>query len=152
MSIEVRLTDKALDVGALFSEFSEGRVDMGGICLFTGLVRDFNDGRAVDCLTLEHYPEMAEKQLHRICAEAIGRWDLGRLWVIHRYGDMVPGDVIVVVLAGCVHRAEAFDACRFVMDYLKVEAPFWKLEKSGGIDYRVGERDSDKDAVKRWGG
>ncbi len=152
MSIEVRLTHKAIDVGSLFNEFSDGRADMGGVCLFSGLVRDFNEGRAVDCLTLEHYPAMAEKQLRKICDTAMGRWELGRLWVVHRYGDMLPGDVIVVVLAGCVHRAEAFEACRFVMDYLKVEAPFWKLEKSGGVDYRVAERSSDKLAVKRWGG
>ncbi len=150
MDINVRLTDEVVDLGLLFGEFSSGRFDMGGVCTFTGLVRDFTGDCAVDILRLEHYAKMADIRLRDICARAFSRWSLSRLWVTHRFGDLRAGDIIVVVMAGCVHRGASFEACRFVMDYLKVEAPFWKVEVSSSGERRVSVRDDDLLALRRW--
>ncbi|MGB1270966.1 MAG: molybdopterin synthase catalytic subunit MoaE [Endozoicomonas sp.] len=127
-----------------------GSQSTGAIVTFTGTVRDMNLGDQVGGLYLEHYPGMTENALQAIIDEARERWDLLAVRVIHRVGQMYPGDRIVFVGVSSAHRKEAFEACEFVMDYLKTRAPFWKKESTPEGDRWVEERSSDKDAAERW--
>lgn len=108
----------------------------GATACFVGTMRDFNDGSAVQAMTLEHYPGMTEKHISAICAEAEVKWPLHDLLVLHRVGEISPGEAIVVVAAWAAHRGDALDACRFLIEDLKSRAPFWKQEQV--------------DAGKRW--
>jgi len=126
------------------------RTDIGAIVTFTGLVRDFNETPDVIGLTLEHYPGMTERTLARIAEQACQRWSLQAVRVIHRVGDLLPGDPIVRVLVASAHRRDAFEACDFIMDYLKTQAPFWKKEHSRQGAYWVKERDTDQQDAARW--
>ncbi|HYC38226.1 MAG TPA: molybdopterin synthase catalytic subunit MoaE [Usitatibacter sp.] len=146
----VRVQEADFDVGRELDALTRGRVDVGGMASFVGLVRDANDGRAVRGMTLEHYPGMTEKALEDICAQAHARWDLVDTLVIHRIGAMVPGDRIVLVAAASAHRGEAFAACEFIMDFLKTRAPFWKLEDTPEGSRWVEARASDDTAAERW--
>lgn len=101
----------------------------GATAVFVGTMRDFNEGDEVRGMTLEHYPGMTEKHLQAICDEAATRWTLLETLVVHRVGDIEPGEPIVLVAAWSAHRAEAFEACRFIMEDLKSKAPFWKKER-----------------------
>ena len=145
-----RVQEADFDVGAELEALTRGRNDVGAVASFVGLVRDANDGSAVRGLTLEHYPGMTEKALEDICAQADARWDLKGLVVIHRVGSLVPGDRIVLVGVASAHRGHAFEACEFIMDYLKTHAPFWKREDSGQGSRWVEARASDDEAVQRW--
>jgi molybdopterin synthase catalytic subunit len=127
-----------------------GATDIGAVASFVGLVRDSNDGSAVSAMTLEHYPGMTERALDEIIAEARGRWRIDRVLVIHRYGRLVPGDRIVLVVVTGAHRGDAFAACEFVMDYLKTRAPFWKKETTARGERWVEARVSDDTAAARW--
>ncbi len=100
----------------------------GGVVSFVGTMRDFNDGQDVTAMRLDHYPGMTEKHIEQVCQEASERWDVMDSIVVHRYGDMHPNDAIVLVAVWSAHRANAFDACRFIINYLKERAPFWKCE------------------------
>jgi molybdopterin synthase catalytic subunit len=100
----------------------------GACTSFIGTMRDFNVGNNVHAMTLEHYPEMTQKFLDTICAEAVERWHLPECLIIHRYGEIRPGEPIVLTAAWSAHRAEAFDACRYLIEELKARAPFWKKE------------------------
>jgi molybdopterin synthase catalytic subunit len=122
------------------------------VATFIGCVRDANDGASVAAMTLEHYPGMTEKALEEICAQAHGRWDLLDTLVVHRVGALVPGDQIVLVVALSAHRGHAFEACEFIMDFLKTRAPFWKKEETGEGARWVEAREVDEDAAGRWGG
>lgn len=102
---------------------------VGATTVFVGTLRDFNQGDRVTAMTLEHYPGMTEKYLHTVCAEAATRWALDDLLVVHRFGELRPGDPIVLVSVSSAHRDEAFAACRYVIDELKSRAPFWKKER-----------------------
>lgn len=102
----------------------------GGSAVFVGAMRDFNQGATVRAMTLEHYPAMTEKYLARIAQTAIERWSLVDALVLHRYGDLQPGDPIVLVAVWAARRAEAFAACRYIIDELKTRAPFWKRERT----------------------
>lgn len=102
----------------------------GGSTVFVGALRDFNQGAAVRAMTLEHYPAMTEKYLARITQTASERWSLVDALVLHRYGDLQPGDPIVLVAVWAARRAEAFAACRYIIDELKTRAPFWKRERT----------------------
>jgi molybdopterin synthase catalytic subunit len=126
------------------------RTDIGAIVTFTGLVRDFNETPDVIGLTLEHYPGMTERTLARIAEQACQRWSLQAVRVIHRVGDLLPGDPIVRVLVASAHRRDAFEACDFIMDYLKTQAPFWKKEHSRQGAYWVKERDTYQQDAARW--
>ncbi|WP_235042451.1 molybdopterin synthase catalytic subunit MoaE [Halomonas profundi] len=126
------------------------RTDIGAVVSFTGLVRDFNETPDVTGLTLEHYPGMTERTLEAIGEQAGQRWALNAVRIIHRVGHMQPGDAIVRVLVASAHRREAFEACDFIMDYLKTQAPFWKKEHSAQGEYWVAERHSDQQDVARW--
>ncbi len=135
--------------------FAAGRTDIGAVASFVGLVRGVHDqetGSEIKAMTLEHYPGMTEKAISAIAHEAANRWPaLKRATVIHRYGRMLPGEPIVLVLTASPHRDVAFDACRFLMDWLKTKAPFWKLEETPSGDHWVDARDTDDQAAARWG-
>ncbi len=100
----------------------------GGVVSFVGTMRDFNDGEDVSAMSLDHYPGMTEKHIEQVCQEAMDGWDVMDVLVVHRVGDMYPSDPIVLVAVWSAHRASAFDACRYVINYLKERAPFWKCE------------------------
>ncbi|WP_257287442.1 molybdopterin synthase catalytic subunit MoaE [Endozoicomonas sp. SESOKO2] len=123
----------------------------GALVTFTGLVRDENLGDDVGGLYLEHYPGMTEKSLRDIIDEAAERWPLQAIRVIHRVGQLQPGDRIVFVGVASAHRKAAFEICEFVMDYLKTRAPFWKKETTPEGDRWVDARESDEEVAKRWG-
>jgi len=147
----VVVTAEPLDTGAERAHLTDGAFGIGGVCSFEGLVRDFS-GSGTDTLTLEHYPGMTERALEAIRERAGERWTLDGLSILHRVGQMEPGDLIVTVIACSRHRQNAFDACAFAMDYLKTEAPFWKLEDDGQGDAKwVDARESDHTARARWG-
>ena len=126
------------------------RDEDGAVVTFTGKVRNHNLGDSVKALTLEHYPGMTEKALAEIVDEARNRWPLGRVTVIHRIGELWPGDEIVFVGVTSAHRSSAFEAGQFIMDYLKTRAPFWKREATPEGDRWVEARESDQQAAKRW--
>jgi molybdopterin synthase catalytic subunit len=129
-----------------------GNHNIGGTALFAGSVRDLNLGEQVSAMTLEHYPGMTEKALAEIETEANKRWPLDASLIVHRYGRMHPGEDIVLVITCSSHREAAFEACRFLMDWLKTKAPFWKLEEGGDAQGAkwVDARESDDKAAGRW--
>jgi molybdopterin synthase catalytic subunit len=148
----IRVQEQPFDPGAELTEFTRGcGPDVGGIASFTGLVRDRHQGAAVTAMTLEHYPGMTERKLAEIEADALARWPLSACLVIHRYGRMRPGEAIVLVAAASAHRQAAFEACAFLIDWLKTKAPFWKLEESDEGQRWVEAKASDDDAAARWG-
>lgn len=128
--LDIRVQKEAFDEGLLLRDFGKGHAGIGGICAFTGLVRDFNATGAVASMILEHYPGMAERQLRLIGEASQRRYGLEKLLIIHRYGELLAGDKIVLVITATVHRRQAFEACQYIMDYLKCDVPFWKREVS----------------------
>lgn len=145
----IRVGTAPFSVGEEYPWLAECNDD-GAVVTFTGKVRNHNLGDQVSALSLEHYPGMTEKALGEIVAQARSRWSLQRVTVIHRVGDLFPGDEIVFVGVSGAHRSEAFDAAEFIMDYLKTRAPFWKREATGQGERWVEARDSDQQAAKRW--
>ena len=151
MSVSVQEAD--FDVGAETAALSAGRLDVGAVATFVGLVRAdklSGAGSEVSAMTLEHYPGMTEKSLEAIIAEAGGRWQLQGVRVIHRFGRLLPGDRIVFVGVASAHRGDAFAACEFIMDYLKTRAPFWKKEDTPEGGRWVNAREADDSAAARW--
>jgi molybdopterin synthase catalytic subunit len=146
----IRVQQQAFDVGHEINAIKAGKTKIGGTAVFVGTVRDINDGSGVSALTLEYYPGMTEKALADIEAEARARWVLDDVLIVHRYGRMEPGDDIVLVICCSEHRDNAFDACRFLMDFLKTRAPFWKLEEGADKANWVEARESDDAAAARW--
>ncbi|TXG78620.1 MAG: molybdopterin synthase catalytic subunit MoaE [Rhodocyclaceae bacterium] len=146
----VRVQEEAFDVGQELAALTSGRVDVGAVASFVGLVRDRNDGQGISAMTLEHYPGMTQSALEEIVEQAKSRWDLLDVLVVHRYGRLVPGDPIVLVLVSSAHRGEAFSACEFVMDFLKTSAPFWKKEVTPDGARWVDARETDAAAAQRW--
>ena len=146
----VRVQNEDFDVGREIETLTKGRVDVGAVASFVGVVRDANDGHSIRGMTLEHYPGMTEKALEDICSQAHARWDLIDTLVIHRVGSLKPGDRIVMVGVASGHRGQAFEACEFIMDYLKTRAPFWKREDTPEGSRWVEARASDDTAAERW--
>ena len=146
----VRIQSDPFDAQAEADALRSGDLEVGAVVTFVGTVRDVNEGDAVATLELEHYPGMTEKALEAIVEEARSRFDVRGVLVIHRVGVLAPADPIVLVAVTSAHRGEAFDACRFVMDYLKTRAPFWKKERTPSGDRWVEARASDDDAAARW--
>jgi len=138
------------DGGAELNALHAANQGVGAVAGFVGYVRDYNDGADVASMFLEHYPGMTESALEKIVAEAYTRWPLLNVRVIHRVGLLTPGDPIVFVGIASAHRDAAFDACRFIMDYLKTRAPFWKREAIPSGERWVDERDDDHAAAARW--
>ena len=146
----IRVQLQAFDPGAELAALKAGRNDIGASALFVGSVRDISEGRDVQAMTLEHYPGMTEAALAAIEAEALARWPISASLIIHRYGVLQPGEDIVLVITCSAHREAAFQACQFLMDWLKTKAPFWKLEAgSQGADW-VAAKPSDDEAADRW--
>lgn len=123
---------------------------VGAVCTFTGTVRDRNDGLNVSSMALEHYPGMTEKALHVIVEQAMRRWKILDCTVVHRVGNLRPADQIVLVVVATAHRGHAFEACEFIMDYLKTRAPFWKKEQTPSGERWVEAREGDDAAAGRW--
>lgn len=147
----VRVQAEEFDVSAEIARLTAGRTDIGAIVTFSGTVRGGTGGKAIDAITLEHYPGMTEGELERIEAEAHQRWPLQGSTIIHRIGRLRPGENIVLVVTASAHRQAAFEAAEFLMDYLKTDAPFWKKEDlPGGAAHWVDARDSDTAARDRW--
>lgn len=147
----VRVQQEDFDLAWEMKAMTDGNHNVGGLCSFVGLVRDMNDGDDVSAMTLEHYPGMTEKMLERIEAEACARWPLENSLIIHRYGRMEPGEQIVLVAAASAHRQAAFEACNFLIDWLKTKAPFWKVEENDhGEASWVDARETDDEAAARW--
>ena len=145
MSVSVQAAD--FDLGAEMAALRAGRSDIGAVVSFSGLVREVTGGGG---MTLEHYPGMTEAALAEIEAKACARWELLGSRIVHRFGALEPGAQIVLVIAAARHRAAAFEAAEFLMDYLKSRAPFWKKEGVGEAARWVDARDVDEDALKRW--
>jgi molybdopterin synthase catalytic subunit len=141
--IGIRVSPDRFDAGAEAAALIAGRTDIGALVSFTGLVRADDD---LEALTLEHYPAMTMRQLSAIAAEAWARWPLLAGTVIHRHGRLLPGEPIVLVVIASAHRAAAFQAAEFLMDWLKTRAPFWKHDGKAWIEAKA----SDDDAAARW--
>ena len=165
MTTTIRLQREPFDVAAEVERMTHGRTDIGAVVTFTGLCRADENGRPIAALTLEHYPGMAEAEIGRHVEEACARWPLLDVTVIHRFGRLEPGDVIVLVATASSHREAAFAAASFLMDYLKTRAPFWKQvesvggktgagktggQKTGGEKIWVEAKASDDTAAERW--
>ncbi|MGE5510469.1 MAG: molybdenum cofactor biosynthesis protein MoaE [Bacteroidota bacterium] len=149
MAVRVQRDD--FDLGAEVKRLTAGRTDVGAIVTFTGTVREDDNGRPIESMTLEHYPGMTEAELERVEAEAQRRWPLQASLIVHRYGELRPGDNIVLVVTASEHRHAAFEAASFLMDYLKSKAPFWKKEVlRDGSGRWVDARESDEEALQRW--
>jgi molybdopterin synthase catalytic subunit len=147
----VRVQREDFDIAAEIAALTRERNDIGGIVSFTGIVRDRTPaGEPITAMTLEHYPGMTESELARIEAEARARWPLEDVTIIHRYGRLLPGDSIVLVVTASAHRDAAFEAARFLMDYLKTSAPFWKKEERASGASWVEARAEDDTAAERW--
>ncbi|MFO1201443.1 MAG: molybdenum cofactor biosynthesis protein MoaE [Tabrizicola sp.] len=146
MRVAVQL--EPFDLGAEVSAFSAGVTGAGAMVSFTGLVRD--EGGTLSAMEIEHYPGMTEKAIAGIADEAVRRWALVDALVIHRYGKLAPGDAIMMVATAAPHRADAFAAAEYLMDYLKSRAPFWKKELGADGESWVAAKDADEDALKRW--
>ncbi len=147
----VRVQREDFDAGAEIEAMTAGNPRIGGVASFVGLVRDVSDGESFSAMTLEHYPGMTEKMLAQIEAEAHDRWPLEASLIVHRYGRLEAGDRIVLVVAASPHRDAAFDACRFLIDWLKTQAPFWKQEESSDGTARWVEAKAEDDAAAaRW--
>lgn len=144
----IRVQQEDFDAGAEIAALKAGRTDIGAIVSFTGCVRD--QSGAVEKLSLEHYPGMTEAELAKIEQEAKARWPLQASLIVHRYGALKPGDNIVLVLTASEHRDAAFEAARFLMDYLKTSAPFWKKESGKGGSRWIDAEARDDAARARW--
>jgi molybdopterin synthase catalytic subunit len=148
--VTLRLQEADFDTAREIAAMTASRTDVGAVVSFSGVCRGGADGDAIDALTLEHYPGMAEAEIGRHVAEALERWPLLGVTVIHRYGRIEPGENIVLVVTASSHRQAAFEAAEFLMDYLKTRAPFWKREESASGTSWVDAADHDDEAAARW--
>ena len=151
----VRVQEADFDVGAELGALTKGNTRIGGVATFVGLVRERHVREGyhrdqVEAMTLEHYPGMTERALEEIEAEAHRRWPLEATLIVHRYGRLQAGERIVLVAVASPHREAAFEACEFLVDWLKTKAPFWKLEETPAGEKWVGAHEGDDQAAARW--
>jgi len=146
----IRIQTDDFDLAEEYQKLRELSSTVGAVVTFTGLVRDFEVDSSIDSLSLQHYPGMTETLLQEIVDQANKRWNLIGSSVIHRVGELLPKDQIVFVGVASQHRADAFEAAQFLMDYLKTKATFWKQVSQGGRQHWVASKDSDADAAARW--
>lgn len=151
MSARVLIQTEDFDISTEIAHLRRGDARVGAVCSFLGTVRDRNAGDAVSTMELEHYPGMTERSIESMIDEAMARFDLFAARVIHRVGLLQPQDQIVFVAVTSAHRGESFQACEFLMDYLKTQAPFWKKEQTPEGARWVDARVSDDAALARWG-
>ena len=146
----VRILESSFDPTEEISRLSCADKSMGAVVSFIGTMRDLNEGDSVSSMTLEHYPGMTEKALQQIVKQARDQWQLGEITVLHRVGKILPSDPIVLVAVTSAHRGEGFDACEFIIDFLKTRAPFWKKEMTDKGERWVDARESDERATDQW--
>ena len=146
----IRLQREDFDAAAESAHMTRGHTDIGAVVTFSGVCRGAEAGEPIAALNLEHYPDMAEAEIARHVEEAQARWPLLGVTVIHRYGRLVPGDNIVLVVTASSHREAAFAAAEFLMDYLKTRAPFWKKTERPTGSAWVDAKETDKTAAERW--
>ena len=146
--MEIRVQAAPFDFGAEAGAFAARQSGMGAVVTFSGLVRDLVGD--LEVMEIEYYPGMTEKALHAIAQEARARWALGDILIVHRFGPLRPVEMIMMVATSARHRAEAFAAAEFLMDYLKSRAPFWKKEKTRQGTGWVAAKDADETALARW--
>ncbi|MFV0679785.1 molybdenum cofactor biosynthesis protein MoaE [Ottowia sp.] len=147
----VSIQTEDFDLSTELARLRAGQPQVGAVCAFVGTVRDRSDGQAVSTMELEHYPGMTEKAIAAMIDAAQRRFDLLGVRIIHRVGLLKPQDQIVLVAVTSAHRGESFQACEFLMDYLKTQAPFWKKEQTAEGARWVDARVSDDAALARWG-
>jgi molybdopterin synthase catalytic subunit len=147
----VRIQTADFDLGAEVASLRAGDAGTGAVASFIGTVRDRNDGLGVSLLELEHYPGMTEKSIEAMIDAAFERFDIRAARVVHRVGPLAPLDQVVMVAVSSAHRGQAFQACEFLMDFLKTQAPFWKKESTPEGARWVDARVSDDQALARWG-
>ncbi len=148
--LRVMVQAEDFDPGALQASLLSGEHEEGALATFTGYVRASNEDRGVHSMLLEHYPGMTEKSIEATLQEAAQRWSIGAAMAVHRIGELAPGDRIVWVGVSSRHRAQAFEACEFIMDYLKTRAPFWKKELGPAGEHWVDARETDEQRADRW--
>ena len=146
----IRIQEADFDIAREIAALTKGRGDVGAVVTFSGICRGSENGEPIAALTLEHYPGMAEAEIKRHADEAMSRWPLTGLTVVHRVGRITPGENIVLVLAASAHRQAAFQAAELLMDYLKANAPFWKREESQKGTSWIEARGHDDAAAARW--
>ena len=146
----ISVQENDFSVGDEYQALINNAKTEGAVVTFVGLVRDINQGQSVNSLTLEHYPGMTEKSLTAIVEQAKQRWPLGKVRVIHRVGELALSDQIVFVGVTSRHREAAFNACHFILDFLKNQAPFWKKETTQAGEKWVEFNDKDQHAMQRW--
>ncbi|WMT76695.1 molybdenum cofactor biosynthesis protein MoaE [Bradyrhizobium sp. Ash2021] len=146
----IRIQEADFDVGQEIAALTRDRTDIGAVVSFSGICRGSENGEPIAALTLEYYPGMAEAEIKRHADEALSRWPLTGLTVVHRVGRITPGENIVLVLAASQHRQAAFQAAEFLMDYLKANAPFWKREEGLKGSSWIEARGHDDAAAERW--
>lgn len=146
---QVSVIKEDFSVSEEYDLLAEG-TSAGAVVMFSGKVRDMNLGDNVTGLTLEHYPGMTEKALSEICQQATERWPIQKVRVIHRIGELDIGDQIVFVGVTSAHRGASFEACEFIMDFLKTKAPFWKKERTTQEHRWIEAKESDNNAASRW--
>ncbi|MBT9476247.1 molybdenum cofactor biosynthesis protein MoaE [Polaromonas sp.] len=151
MTARVSIQTEDFDLGAELDALRQGDKRVGAVCSFVGTVRDRNDGLSVSSMELEHYPGMTEKSIEAMIDEACARFDIFAARVVHRVGLLQPLDQVVMVAVTSAHRGESFQACEFLMDYLKTQAPFWKKEQTPEGARWVDARVSDDAALAKWG-
>jgi molybdopterin synthase catalytic subunit len=151
MTARVSIQTEDFDLAAEVAALRQGDGRVGAVCSFVGTVRDRNDGQSVSTMELEHYPGMTEKSIEAMIDAAHRRFDILGARVIHRVGLLHPLDQIVLVAVSSAHRSESFQACEFLMDYLKTQAPFWKKEQTPEGARWVDARVSDDAALAKWG-
>jgi molybdopterin synthase catalytic subunit len=147
----VRVQEEVFQLSDVINELVRSDAGVGAVVSFLGVARDHNQGQSVEDLWLEHYPGMTESAIEAMVAKAKSRFEVLRVAVVHRVGHFKPTDPIVAVVVAGVHRTQAFDACQFIMDYLKIHAPFWKKEMTPSGAKWVDARVSDDEAAARWG-
>lgn len=150
MAAIIRIQEADFDIAREITLLSKGRTDIGAVVSFTGICRGIEGSEPIAALRLEYYPGMAEAEIKRHADEAMARWPLQGLTIIHRFGRILPGENIVLVVTASSHRQAAFEAAEFLMDYLKTSAPFWKQEESARGKSWIEARDHDDAAAARW--
>ena len=148
--VTIRIQTGDFDVSHEIAALTASRTDIGAVVTFSGICRGPEAGDATTALTLEHYPGMAEAEIARHADEAMSRWPLTGVTIVHRVGRILPGENIMVVLTASAHRQAAFQAAEFLMDYLKAHAPFWKREETAEGAGWVAAKTDDDDAAARW--
>ena len=146
----IRVQTENFDIGNEISQILKANTEIGGLSSFVGIVREYSGDDQIKTMTLEHYPGMTEKKLDGLEIKARERWDLKDVLIVHRYGTLEPGDQIVLVVTASSHRHDALESCQFLIDWLKIEAPFWKLEDRESGPHWINARTTDADSASRW--